>query len=452
MKKLLQTISIILKKIARFIDKNIVVPIAKIVVHITSKFEHSGKSVENWLSKTNTLLFLSLFLAIVIFIVIDQRIILFSTNSAEVLKNQPVKVIYNEESYVIEGLPETVDITLMGSKTDLYIAKQSSSHDVTVNLSGLKPGTHKVNMEYVQNAGNINYMVNPSVANVIIYKKISETRTLSVDLLNQDSLDSKYAIDRVEYDTDKIVIKGAEHQLKKVVAVKALVDIKNLVSTEVGTNTLKDVPLKAYDSEGNVVDVEIVPSKMDVNVIIASPSKEVPLKIVPVGEVSFGQAISAFNTSITKVTVYGDAEALEKLNSIPIEIDVNGLKTNKEYKVEIPKPVGVRYVSSTNVTVNVTLDAVASRDIGNITVDFKNVAEGLKANASDKNAANVTVNLKGVKSVIDAIKADDIIATVDLSGYTEPNEYEVEVKIEGSDPKVQYTSKTKRVKITLSKN
>ena len=452
MKKLLRTIRIIGREIGYIVDKLIIVPITKLVVYISSKFDHSGRKFENWLSKSNTLLFISLFLAIVIFIIIDQKIILFTDNSAEVLKNRPVEVIYNEEAYVIEGLPETVDITLIGSKTDLYIAKQSSSHNVTVDLSGLKPGTHRVNMEYTQNAGKIDYMVNPSVATVVIYQKVSETRTLTVDILNQDSLDSKYVIDNVNYDTDKIVIKGAEHQLKQVVSVKALVDIKNLVSTEVGTTTLRDVPLKAYDSEGNVVDVEIVPGKMDVDVIISSPSKEVPLRIVPVGEVSFGQAISTLNANVTNVTVYGDAKTLEALNYIPIEIDVTDLKSNKEYKLEIPKPIGVRSLSVNNVTVNVTLDDVSSRDIENVTVNMRNVADGLRANAKDSNAASVTVNLKGVKSVIDAIRTNDITASVDLTGLTEPGEYEIEVEVEGTDPKVQYTSKTKRVRITLTRN
>ncbi len=452
MKKLLRTIRNIYRKISHFIDKKIVVPITKLVVYVTSKFDRSGKNFENWLSKTNTLLYVSLILAILIFIVIDQKIILFTDNSAEVLKDRPVEVIYNEEAYVIEGLPETVDITLIGSKTDLYIAKQSSSHNVTVDLSGLKPGTHKVNLEYTQNAGKIEHMVNPSVATVVIYQKVSETRTLSVDILNQDSLDPRYVIDQVDYDTDKIVIKGAEHQLKQVVSVKALVDIKNLVSTEVGTTTLKDVPLKAYDSEGNVVDVEIVPEKMDVDVVISSPSKEVPIKVIPVGEVSFGQAISALNTSVTKVTVYGDAKALETINSIPIEIDVSDLNSNKEYKMEIPKPIGVRSLSTNYVTINVVLDTVDSRDIANITVDPRNVAEGLSPQAGNSQAANITVNLKGVKSVIDAIRASDIIAYVDLSEYTEPGEYEVEVHVEGIDPKVQYTSKSRKIKITLTKN
>lgn len=451
MKKIIQMCRILFRKLVRFIDRSVVNPITKLVVAFTSKFDRSGRKIENWLSKTNTLLFISLFLAIIVFIVIDQKILLFTDNSAEVLKSQPVKVIYNEEAYVIEGLPETVDITLIGSKTDLYIAKQSSSHDVTVDLSGLKPGTHKVNMKYNQNAGKIDYMVNPSVATVIIYQKVSETRTLSVDILNQDSLDSKLTVESINYDTDKIVIKGAEHQLKQVATVKALVDIKNLVSSEAGTVTLKDVPLKAYDTEGNVVDVEIVPGKIDVDIVIGSPSKELTIKVVPKGNVSFGKAISSIATNETKVIAYGNQEVLDSLSSITVEIDVEGLKNNKEYKLELPKPVGVKSLSVNNITVNVTLDEEVSRDIKNIKVNSRNLPDGLKANAANAESANITVNLKGVKSVIDKITAEDIEAYIDFSNYKEGT-YELDVKVEGTDPKVQYTSKTKQVKFILSKS
>ena len=65
-------------------------------------------------------------------------------------------------------------------------------------------------------------------------------------------------------------------------------------------------------------------------------------------------------------------------------------------------------------------------------------------------ATMVTVNLKGVKEVIDTITADDVKAYIDLSGLGE-GEHEVEVKVEGNDSKVTYTSKTKKVKINIIK-
>lgn len=440
----------IINSILKFIDERIVTPITKLVLAFTSKFDKSGKKLEKWLSKSNTLLFVSLFIAVIIFIFIDQKIIVFSDNTAEVLKNQEVKVIYNEEKYVVEGLPDTIDITLIGSKTDLYIAKQSSSHYVTVDLSGLKPGTHKVNIEYNQNNKNIEYMVNPSVATVIIYEKVSETRTLSIDLLNQDSLDSKLVVQNINYDTDKVVIKGAEHQLKNVVEVKALVDLNNLPEQKVGTYTLKDVPLKAYDANGDVVDVEVVPETINVDVEIASPSKELPIKIIPKGEVASNYAISSLTSNETKVIAYGDLESLNNLKYIPVTIDVSDLKEDKTYKVELEKPVGVKSLSINNVTITASLGSVSNKKIENISIEFRNLADGYTVQGTSSAATQVTVNLKGVESVISGITADDIVAYIDLDGY-EAGDYEVEVNVEGADNKVQYSSMTKKVKIKIVK-
>ena len=260
----------IFKKFANFIDKKVVMPTTRLIVKLSKGFENSEKTLEGWLSKQNTLLFVSLLCAIAVFIIIDQKIIVFTNQTAEVIKDQKVDAIYNEEAYVVEGLPETVDITLMGNRSDLFIAKQSTTSKVVVDLSGLGPGAHKVNIEY---------SVNPSVANVNIYTKVSETKTLTVDVLNQDNLDDKLVINSITPETDQVVIKGtddknAANSLTKVATVKALVDIDELTNPSTGTTTVKDVPLKAYDKDGNALDVEIVPSKINVDLEIESPSKQ----------------------------------------------------------------------------------------------------------------------------------------------------------------------------------
>lgn len=450
MKKKQTGIPKIFSGFASFVDKKIVVPITKVVLAFSSKFDKSGRRMEKWLTQSNTLLFISLFLAIVIFIMIDQKILVFNDNAAEVLKDQPVSIIYNEEKYVVEGLPETVDITLIGSKTDLYIAKQSSSHDVTVDLSGLKPGTHRVSIKYNQNTGSIDYMVNPSVATVIIYEKVSETRTMTVDLLNQDHLDPRLVIQNVNYDTDKIVIKGAEHQLKEVVEVKALLDVDNLTAGEAGTYTVKDVPLKAYNKDGEVVDVEIVPDKIDIEVEVDSPSKELPIKIIPIGKVGNDYAIGSMTINETKVIAYGKSETLAGLKFIPVEINVDGLKDTKTYKVDLSRPVGVRSLSINNVTVTVTLGSVSNKKLENIGIESRNLSDNYTVQGTSATATKVTLSLRGVKDVIDNITADDVKAYIDLEGYGE-GEFEVDVQVEGSDNKVQYESMTKKVKVKIVK-
>ena len=449
--KILKLIKTFFLNIWKVIDKIIVFPITKFIYKITSGFTNSSKKVENWLSNANTLLFISLFLAIATFIIIDQKIIIFNDNTAEVLKNQPVKTIYNEEAYVVEGLPDMVDVTLIGGKTDLYIAKQSSSHEVTVDLSGLKPGTHKVNINYNQNVGNIDYMVNPSTVTVIIYQKVSKTVTLDVDLINKDKLDQKLIIDDINYDNDKVVIKGAEHQLNEVTSVKAILDLNQITEQKNGNVTMKDVILKAYNKEGEVVDVEIVPSKIDVDLKISSPSKEVPIKVIPEGEVSFGKAISSISQSETKVTIYGDEKTLEDITYIPVNVSVDGLKENKEYKLELKKPVGSRSLSVNNITVKVTLDSVTNKDFENIDIESRNLSDGLSVQGVNEDSTKVTVTVKGVREVINNVTSSDISAYIDLSGYKE-GEYEVPVNVEGTEVKAQYISKTKKVRIKIVKN
>lgn len=451
MKKLLKKIRLFFHGIWAFFDKKIVIPITKLILNLTSKFDKSGKQIENVMSKKNTILFISLFLSIVIFIIVDQRVIVFTDSSAEVLRSQTVTALYNEESYVVEGLPNTVDITLIGSKADLYFAKQSPSHDITIDLSDLKPGTHKVNITYSQALPSIDYKVNPSIATIIIYPKVSESRTFTVDVLNQDYLDEKLVIDDISIDTDRIVIKGAEHQLNKVASVKALLDIRNLSKQEVGLATIRDIPLRAYDDRGNVVDVELVPSKIEANIEIASPSKELPIKVIPTGELSFGRAISSIVTNVTSVTVYGDATSLANLTYLPIEISVEDLKADQQFKLEIPKPVGVKSLSASNITINLALDEATDKEVEGVKIEYRNLNEDIYAvRGSSVGDTEVTVLLKGVKSVLEQISVENISALVDLRGLGEGT-HEVDVTVEGNDPKVVYTSKTLKVKLTITR-
>ena len=450
MKKPKNKLFIFFRNIWKIIDRKIILPLTKIVLSFSDCFNDFGKKLEGWLAKSTTLLFLSLFISIIVFIIVDRKVLSFSENSAEILKERPINVIYNEEAYVVEGLPETVDVTLIGRKADLYFAKQSPSQEITVDLTGLKPGTHEVNIKYNQALASIEYKVNPSVATVIIYPKVSETKTLTTDVINQDSLDEKLVIKNINIDDDKVVVKGAEHQLAEVASVKAMVDVKKLPVQEEGIVTLKDIPLKAFNSEGQPIDVEIVPEKIDAEIEIASPSKELPIKVIPKGDLSFGQAISSIDVSETNVVVYGDEETLANLKYVPLEVDVSGLKENHKFKLELEKPVGVKSMSVNNVTVDITLGKEASRVVDNVKITTRNLSEGYSVQGVSESDIKVSITLKGVESVINKINAEDITAYIDLKGYSEGT-HEVNVEVEGTDSRVVYTPKTKKVSINIVK-
>lgn len=439
-----------IKAFIRLIDKKIITPITKFILLISEKLGKRTDRFERWLVKKNTLLFISLVLAIALFIMVDNKSITLVDSYAEVLHNQKVEAIYNTETYVVEGLPETVDVTLIGRKNDMYLAKQSSKGTVTVDISNLKEGTHKVTLSYESNVNTINYKLDPSTVNITIYEKVSSTKAITIDTINKESLSAKLSVSKVSIDKTDVIIKGAEHTIKKVANVRALVDINKLVDPEVGVVELENVPLIAYDTNGKVVDVEMVPNKVTAIINIDSPHKEVPIKVIPEGEVQFGKAISSITSSVTKVTIYGSNDVISKIEYLPITIDVRNLNTNKEYNVSITAPEGIRDLSVKTTKINVSLGEELTKEIKDIRIETTNLDSNYKAAAIGESSIKTTVIVKGTKEVLNSIDETKIKAIVDLSGYKE-GEHEVTIKVTGDDVKATYTPKTTKIKIRISK-
>ncbi len=440
------------KKIILFFDKWLITPITKFILLITDYIKNNGREIEKFINKKQTLIVLSLIFAFTIFWIVDQNSDTILNKSAEVLYNQPVVAEYNEEAYVIEGLPTSVDVTLIGRTSDLYLARQYTSNlSISADLRGLTPGSHKVTLNYTQGLKtlkSIDYKIDPSTANIVVYEKVSETRELDYDVLHKDNLDSTLILDSVDLSRNDIIIKGASYKLKQVANVKALVDIDDISNPKVGNFTLEKVPLIAYDEDGKPVDVEIVPESINAQIKISSPSKEVALQVVPTGEIAFGKSIKEFTTSITKVTIYGEESVISAIESIPVTIDVSNLSSDKTFNINIEKPSGVRAISNKTVSVKVTLDDVITREITDLPISIINLNSNYKAYAVSESDSKVTVVVRGSSDVVNNVDPNTISAIVDLNGYG-PNEYEVEVQVKGSDLRLKYESKTKKIKIKI---
>ena len=438
------------RAIIRLMDKKIVTPITKFILFIGEKMGRRTDKFERWLVKKNTLIFISLIIAISSFVMIDQKTTSLVDSYAEVLYNQKVEAIYNTETYVVEGLPETVDVTLIGRKMDMYLAKQSSKGTVTVDISNLKAGTHKVTLNYESAISSIDYKLDPGEVNINIYPKVSTTKVATIDAINKESLDTKLSISQISIDKTEIIIKGAEHTIKQVANVRALVDISKLVDPQSGVATLENVPIIAYDNDGKVVDVEMVPSKVTATINIASPSKEVPIKVIPKGEVQFGKAISSITSSDTKVTIYGPETDIAKIEYLPVEVDVTNLNDNKTFNVSLQNPQGVRELSLKTTKITISLGIEETKEVNDVMIETINLDPSYKAAAIGASSIKTTVIVKGTKEVLKSIDESKIKAVVDLNGYTE-GDREVTITVTGDDVKATYTPKTTKIKIRITK-
>lgn len=445
-------LKIVFKRFGRFFDKRIITPISKLVLWITEKSKNFGKNFEKMFSRKSSLIVVSLLMAVGIFYYVDAKSTIISQTSAEVLYNQKVNAIYNEELYSIEGIPETVDITMIGRRSDLYLAKQLPIDTVDVDLKDLKPGTHDVSLKYKGAINSVNYKIDPSIATVIIYPKMSEARLVSADIVNQDKLNSKLSISKVELDRKEVIIKGPQYKLDQVATVKALIDVNKIDNPSVGTIELSDpdkIELVAYDKKGIIIDVEIVPNTIKATIEITSPSKVVPVNIIPEGKVAFGKAISNITSTVESVTIYANEDILANIKSIDVPANVDGLESAKRYNLNIKKPSGVREMSETTTSVNITVESEVSKELENIQLEYKNLPDNYSVNAASTNDMSVTVVVKGVKSVLDSITEDSVHVYVDLKDY-KAGTHDVNVIVEGNDVRATYESKVKTVSLILS--
>ena len=340
----------------------------------------------------------------------------------------------------------------MGRKSDLYLAEQLGDHLLTLDLTDLSAGTQKVNVKYNNPIKSLKYKVDPSNVTLVIYPKVSESRTLTTDILNTDKLNNTLVISNVELDRNEVIIKSYKEKLATVASVKAIVDANALNATAAGKYTLENVKLVAYDENGTEMnDIEIVPDTITATVTITSPSKVVPIKVVPEGEVASGSAIATITPNVKSVTLYGEEETLDSINELEVKIDVNGLNKNKTYQESLIKPNGVRSMSATNVTIKVVMEKETSKEFKGIPITFENLdTTKYQALAANEESTKVDVVVKGVSSLLNQLEPSDITASVDLSNL-EPGNVRVPVMVKGSDVRLTYTSRTTMIEVIITK-
>ncbi|MBD8924003.1 hypothetical protein EGR52_11510 [bacterium] len=445
------------KKVYSIIDKFIVVPISRAIYYLSKKVKKNQGKLDKILNKPNFLIYMSLVLAVIMFLLIDSKVISLVETEAEVITNVPVVVKYNEEAYVIEGVPESVDITITGRKSDIYLAKQLGEYEVILDLSEYTPSNtpYKVYFTYSKSIDSLTYKLDPSYVQVTIKNKESQVKTISYDLLNINALNSKLSVKSVTLNKTEVVVKGGSDALQQIASVKALIDLEKQNFKEAGIFDIDNVELVAYDSKGNrLKNIEIVPGSISATVALESYSVTVPVSIETTGELIAGKSIASIlinGQSDYSITIYGEQSEIENITSVPVTINVDGLgkEGTKTYNATITKPNGVREMSMEKVTITATFGEEQQKTIDiSSNIEPRNLSSGLTANLID--AKNITAQIKGVKSVIDSVDVSKLVAYIDLAGLG-VGEHEVEVKIESNNPLVSYVVSSKlKIKITES--
>ncbi|MEF2782163.1 CdaR family protein [Erysipelotrichaceae bacterium HCN-30851] len=408
--------------------------------------------ISGWLDK---LLFnekhgkiVALILAVLFYVTFNAQGTNFLENvqSAQDLGEMQVSQIISDQAYEVSGIPETVNVKLIGDIASIRNVKQQSRFKIVADMSDLTEGTHEVKLEAEGVPANVDVVLEPSNAVVTIKRKSIRRFTVGYDFVNRQQMDSIYDLSEPVLDQGEVLVRSDSETLDKIAFVKALIKVDENVKSDFETKAT----VVAYDADGNLMDVDIIPETLTASVKVSKPSKDVPITLNPTGVIPNNKSIESYTSDIEYVTVYGKQQVLDSIEEIPITIPASTLTSNKEISMPIIMPNGVTKISSNIVNISIKLTDTKERVIKDVPVTFKNKVDGLQYSIAKGSSSKVDVTIKGAENVIEKIKKDDIKVYVDLSKIDEAGTYEQSLIVEGKNKLATYELQKASVMIDVT--
>ena len=396
------------------------------------------KEMNDWLNKPWVIRVISLFLAILTFLVIsfdnqDTRSadvgsfdsIFNNSRESETLEDVPVNIVIDDEKYVVSGVPEVVTMSLTGTVSVVQSTVTQRNFDVYVDLEGLSPGTHTVPIKHDGVSSRIDVSFEPENIEVTIEERGSGTYDVAVDYSNLDQMPEGFEIASATVTPQQVEITSAQSVIDRISSVKAFVDVEGIKESM----TLTDVPVRIYDNEGNQMNARIEPGTVTVDVEVINPNKEVPIDVTTSGELPDGVRLIETSVEAENVTVYAPSSQLEDIEQVETEpIDLSEITETTTLEVALLVPDNATSLSRETIDVTVEVEEETETTLENIDITIDNVTDGLNATFVSPESGQIAVTFSGFPSDLEAMNVDQLDLVVNANNldegeYDRPIEY-----------------------------
>ncbi|MBR2801804.1 MAG: hypothetical protein IKE21_04285 [Erysipelotrichaceae bacterium] len=370
----------------------------------------------------------SLILAILMYLVVnfDAENSLFTAalSNARTLTGVSVTARYNDESFELSGVPTSCQVIITGDAANVNAAAAKSGYCL-MDLEGYTEGTHTASLTATGYGNNVSLTVTPSETQITLKRKTTRQFELDYDFVNTNQLDARYILGTPVFggDTSRVNIRASQDTLDSIAMVKALIDVAGQTA-----DFQQEAPLVAYDRSGQVVNAEIDPNTVTVNVAVSSPHKTVPITLALSGEVPAGLAIDSIQMDHQTTDIYAPEAVLAEIGSVTAYLDASTLISDTEIIAPITLPAGVSSADVTNVTLRTTMAGAETREIEGINIVYRNNNNGYGA-VDVEGGTTVTAIVTGTAANIEKVSSSDIYVYIDVEGL-EPGTHTLPLQVE----------------------
>ena len=413
-------------------------------------FRFISSLIDNFMFSPKYLGAASLLLALILYFLLglQDNSLTKALSSSKTLNSVNITTRYNSESFEISGIPTRCDVIITGDAASVSNTTANKNGYCLIDLEGYTEGTHYVKVNAFGYGDNVSATAVPSNAQITLKKKTTSQFQLSYDFINTNQLDPKYVLGIPEFGdgVDYVNIRASQDTLNSISLVKALIDVKGQTK-----DFTVDAPLVAYNSRGQQVDAEIVPSSVKATVTISSPSKTVPITLKTKGNPPAGLAVNGQpEMEQQSTTIYGLSDVISKIDTVYAELDLSTITSNTIVMLPITLPAGVTSSSISVVNIKIVLDTAVDKEINGVLLNYINNDNGYGA-AVD--SLNFTVTVTGTASTVAGLTSENINAYVDFKDL-EPGTYDLPILLEKKDTTALFSMKAEpaTIHITIQEN
>ncbi|HZJ57888.1 MAG TPA: CdaR family protein [Clostridia bacterium] len=281
-----------------------------------------------------------------------------------------------------------------------------------VNLSDInKTGEQSVSVELqgLPGTSNIEIKSAPDIK-IDVERIVSKSIPVLPKIADEDSLELGKRFYEIE--PRSVEVRGPE----SLIATAAY----GQVSVSLGDKDKKlerSSAVQLFNDEDEALDMGFITINPEYCVVTIYPNKTVGIDAVITGKPADGFVVMGEEVKPREVTISGNPEVLEAMDSIQTEIlDIEGATSNivKEVRLQQQEDIRVSPGEPSTVQILVRIEKIVDKQVSIEDVEFRNIAEGVEANV-EEDGGDISLTIRGPQSLVNAFGPEDLRLYVDLN-------------------------------------
>jgi len=330
-----------------------------------------------------------------------------------------VQIVGQDSGMIITGnVPHQVQLTLRAPRSvwDQITAKPDSVRAI-LDLSGLKPGQHQLNLQIQVDERPVQIIkVSPDSIALTLEPLVTQTFPLNVDIAGQPAVG--YQAGNPTVDVIQVTVNGAKSLVSRVKRISVSVNMAGARG-----DISSSASITAYDDTNQAVNgINIQPQTAHITLPISQQSgfRDLAVKVVARGQVANGYRLDNISVFPPVVTVYSSNSEL--VSSLPGVVEtqplaLQNMNSTINTSLGLNLPSGVSVIGDPNVLIEADISAIeSSLTLSNENVEVTGLASDMSAQISP---AAVDVIISGPLPMLNTLTHQDVRITVDVTGLNE---------------------------------